>query len=126
MATAARRSHYRRPVIVDSAVYRQGARLPVDCHVHDYDALRAAAEGGEHDFVWVGLFEPDQRRAATTSPTRSACTRSRSRTPSHAHQRPKLERYEGNLFLTSRRSGTSTRTTPSRPARSTCSSATTS
>jgi magnesium transporter len=44
-------------VIVDSAVYRQGERLPVDCRRHDYRALRLAAEG-EHDFVWVGLHEP--------------------------------------------------------------------
>jgi magnesium transporter len=86
-------------VIVDSAVYRRGVRLPVDCHIHDYAALRAAAEGGdEHDFVWVGLYEPshleleDIARAFGLHPlaVEDAVV---------AHQRPKLELYEDNLFL---------------------------
>ncbi len=41
-------------MIVDSAVYRHGARLEVDCHTHDYDELRKAA-ADEAGFVWVGL-----------------------------------------------------------------------
>jgi magnesium transporter len=87
-------------VIVDSAVYRQGQRLPVDCHVHDYQALREAAEGGgEHDFVWVGLYEPSHLELADIAQAfglhplavEDAVV---------AHQRPKLELYEGSLFLT--------------------------
>ncbi len=86
-------------VIVDSAVYRKGRRLPVDCGVHDYGALRAAAAGGGHDFVWVGLYEPshleleDIAHAFGLHPlaVEDAVV---------AHQRPKLELYEGNLFLT--------------------------
>jgi len=86
-------------VIVDSAVYRKGVRLPVDCHVHDYEALRATAAEGEHDFVWVGLYEPshleleDIAAAFGLHPlaVEDAVV---------AHQRPKLELYEGNLFLT--------------------------
>jgi len=86
-------------VIVDSAVYRKGVRLPIDCGVHDYDALRAAAADGEHDFVWVGLYEPshleleDIAKAFGLHPlaVEDAVV---------AHQRPKLELYEGNLFLT--------------------------
>lgn len=86
-------------MIVDSAVYRRGARVPVDCRVHDYDALRQAARGGdEHDFVWVGLYEPshieleDIARAFGLHPlaVEDAVV---------AHQRPKLELYEDNLFL---------------------------
>ena len=86
-------------MIVDSAVYRRGARLPVDCHIHDYAALREAARGGdEHDFVWVGLYEPshleleDIARAFGLHPlaVEDAVV---------AHQRPKLELYEDNLFL---------------------------
>ncbi len=86
-------------VIVDSAVYRKGARLPVDCHVHDYEALRAAAAEGEHDFVWVGLYEPSHVELEEIAlafglhplAVEDAVV---------AHQRPKLELYEGNLFLT--------------------------
>jgi magnesium transporter len=85
-------------VIIDSAVYRKGKRVPVDCHVHDYEALRKAASG-EHDFVWVGLYEPSQlelgdvARAFGLHPlaVEDAVV---------AHQRPKLEQYEGSLFLT--------------------------
>jgi magnesium transporter len=86
-------------VIVDSAVYRKGQRLPVDCPVQDYDALKAAAAEGEHDFVWVGLYEPSQpeldeiAQAFGLHPlaVEDAVV---------AHQRPKLELYEGSLFLT--------------------------
>lgn len=86
-------------MIVDSAVYRKGVRLGVDCHPQDYDALRAVAAEGEHDFVWVGLFEPshdeleDIARAFGLHPlaVEDAVV---------AHQRPKLELYEGSLFLT--------------------------
>ena len=86
-------------MIVDSAVYRKGMRLSVDCHVHDYAALRAAAAEGEHDFVWVGLYEPSHveleeiAQAFGLHPlaVEDAVV---------AHQRPKLELYEGNLFLT--------------------------
>ncbi|RHW25355.1 magnesium and cobalt transport protein CorA [Nocardioides immobilis] len=85
-------------MIVDSAVYRKGERLPVDCHVHDYEALRAAAAEGEHDFVWVGLYEPNQRELDEIAEAfglhplavEDAVV---------AHQRPKLEVYEGSLFL---------------------------
>jgi len=84
-------------VIVDSAVYRHGSRLPVDCHVHDYETLRRnATEGG--DFVWVGLYEPshielnDIADAFGLHPlaVEDAVV---------AHQRPKLETYDGSLFL---------------------------
>ncbi|PWN03886.1 magnesium and cobalt transport protein CorA [Nocardioides silvaticus] len=86
-------------MIVDSAVYRKGVRVPVDCHVHDYDALKAAAAEGEHDFVWVGLYEPGHDELAEIADAfglhplavEDAVV---------AHQRPKLELYEGNLFLT--------------------------
>jgi magnesium transporter len=86
-------------VIVDSAVYRQGKRQPVDCDMHDYEALRTAARGGEHDFVWVGLYEPSHVELADIAEAfglhplavEDAVV---------AHQRPKLELYEDSLFLT--------------------------
>jgi magnesium transporter len=86
-------------VIVDSAVYRKGERVPVDCHVHDYQALRAAAEDGEDDFVWVGLYEPDEHELDDIA-TAFGLHPLSVEDAVHAHQRPKLELYEGNLFLT--------------------------
>jgi magnesium transporter len=90
-------SHYRGLVIVDSAVYRHGARVPVDCHRHDYAALRSAASE-QHDFVWVGLYEPSHMELADIAKAfdlhplavEDAVV---------AHQRPKLEQYEGSLFM---------------------------
>ncbi|GAB4003773.1 magnesium/cobalt transporter CorA [Nocardioides ultimimeridianus] len=84
-------------MIVDSAVYRHGTRLPVDCHVHDYATLRKNASE-EGDFVWVGLYEPshielaDMAEAFGLHPLaiEDAVV---------AHQRPKLETYQGSLFL---------------------------
>ncbi|TWH03921.1 magnesium transporter [Nocardioides sp. J9] len=84
-------------VIVDSAVYRHGVRLPVDCHRQDYRALREAASA-EHDFVWVGLFEPSHDELSDIADAfdlhplavEDAVV---------AHQRPKLERYDDSLFL---------------------------
>jgi magnesium transporter len=84
-------------VIVDSAVYRGGQRVRVDCHDHDYDALRSAAadEGG---FVWVGLYQPSEIELGEVAAAfglhklavEDAFT---------AHQRPKLEQYDDNMFL---------------------------
>ncbi len=84
-------------MIVDSAVYRHGVRLPVDCHMHDYVALREAASE-HHDFVWVGLYEPSQGELSDIAKAfelhplavEDAVV---------AHQRPKLEKYEKSLFL---------------------------
>lgn len=84
-------------MIVDSAVYRHGVRVPVDCHLHDYAALRNAADG-DGDFVWVGLYEPSHIELSEIAEAfglhplavEDAVV---------AHQRPKLERYENSLFL---------------------------
>lgn len=84
-------------MIVDSAVYHQGERIPVDCDAQDYGALRQAAH--EHDgFVWVGLHQPDHLELADIAAAfglhplavEDAVV---------AHQRPKLERYEDSLFM---------------------------
>jgi magnesium transporter len=85
------------PVIVDSAVYRQGVRLPVDCQPQDYAALRAQATG-DGDFVWVGLHQPDQAeldRVAEAFGLHHLAVED----AVMAHQRPKLERYGDSLFL---------------------------
>ena len=46
-------------MIVDSALYRKGQRIEVDCFPHEFDKMRAeATEDG--DFVWVGLYKPSE------------------------------------------------------------------
>ena len=84
-------------MIVDSAVYRDGVRLAVDCHTHDYDALRAAASG-DQDFVWVGLYEPSHLELTAIAEAFGLHTLA-VEDAVKAHQRPKLERYEDSLFL---------------------------
>ena len=84
-------------MIVDSAVYRDGARVPLECHVHDYATMRR--EAAERDgFVWIGLHQPSQDElnevAAAFGLHRLAVEDA-----FKAHQRPKLELYDDSLFL---------------------------
>jgi len=83
-------------VIVDSAVYRDGTRVSVDCDVADLGALRERCEPG--DFVWVGLHEPDARELGEVADAFSLHPLA-VEDAVHAHQRPKLERYDNSLFL---------------------------
>ena len=92
--------HYVGAVIVDSALYRKGERVPVDCETHDYAALLAAA-GEQHDFVWVGLADPTRQEledVATAFGLHPLAVEDALK----ADQRPKLERYGDSLFLTLR------------------------
>ena len=85
-------------VIVDSALYRKGQRVEVDCFPHEFDKFRAEATN-EGDFVWVGLYKPsegelgDVAKAFKLHPLAVEDALK-------AHQRPKLERYDESLFLT--------------------------
>ncbi|MCD4535300.1 magnesium/cobalt transporter CorA [Nocardioides sp. cx-169] len=84
-------------MIIDSAVYRHGARLPVDCPPQDYATLRAQAK--EHgDFVWVGLHEPGEAELKRVADA-FGLHRLAVDDAVAAHQRPKLERYGDHLFL---------------------------
>ena len=86
------------PVIVDSALYRKGQRIEVDCFPHEFDKLRGEATD-DGDFVWVGLYKPsegeldDVAKAFGLHPLAVEDALK-------AHQRPKLERYDDSLFLT--------------------------
>jgi magnesium transporter len=84
-------------VIVDSALYRSGVRVPVDCRPGDLHDLRSrASEPG--DFVWVGLHEPTEvelEDAAIAFGLHHLAVEDAVK----AHQRPKLERYDDGLFL---------------------------
>ena len=84
-------------MIVDSALYRAGVRVPLDVDHQDLGAVRSSCrEPG--DFVWVGLHEPaagELDRVAEIFKLHPLAVED----ALHAHQRPKLERYEDSIFL---------------------------
>ncbi len=84
-------------MIVDSALYRKGVRVPVDCAPHELHDLRARATN-EDDFVWVGLHDPTEAEledVAIAFGLHGLAVED----AVNAHQRPKLERYDDSLFL---------------------------
>ncbi len=84
-------------MIVDSALYRGGVRVPLSPDLTDLAELRERCDT-PGSFVWVGLYEP-------TSEELEACAevfhlhRLAVEDAVNAHQRPKLERYGDSLFL---------------------------
>jgi magnesium transporter len=84
-------------MIVDCALYREGVRVPLEVDSEDLDAVRdARTEGG--GFVWVGLHEPSQAEMDRVSELFGLHPLA-VEDALHAHQRPKLERYDDGLFL---------------------------
>ncbi|MGH3306171.1 MAG: magnesium/cobalt transporter CorA [Nocardioides sp.] len=83
-------------MIVDNALYRKGVRVPVDCEISDLAAVRERC--GPDDFVWVGLHEPEQSELDAVAEIFGLHPLA-VEDAVKAHQRPKLERYEDNLFL---------------------------
>ena len=84
-------------MIVDSALYRDGVRIPMTCAKDDLASVRASAEE-PGDFVWVGLHEPVEGELAAVAkifPLHPLAVED----ALHAHQRPKLERYDDGIFL---------------------------
>jgi magnesium transporter len=83
-----------RRVIVDCAIYEDGRRRngSVDIH-HAYSACR---QGGK--FAWIGMYEPTEeefdslRREFDLHPLAVEDA-------IHAHERPKLEVFEGTVFI---------------------------
>lgn len=84
-------------MIVDSALYRKGVRVPVDCRPQDLNDIRAKITG-DGDFVWVGLHDPtaaELEDVALAFGLHELAVEDAVK----AHQRPKLERYDESLFL---------------------------
>ncbi|WP_323793409.1 magnesium/cobalt transporter CorA [Nocardioides sp.] len=84
-------------MIVDSAVYRGGTRLTLECASHDYAEMRASAEADD-GFVWLGLHEPSQDELADVADA-FGLHRLAVEDAFKAHQRPKVEAYDDFLFL---------------------------
>ncbi|CAA9394169.1 magnesium/cobalt transporter CorA [uncultured Nocardioides sp.] len=83
-------------MIVDSALYRDGVRVPVDCEVADLAAMRRRVDPG--DFVWVGLHEPTAEELDEVAEAFGLHPLA-VEDALKAHQRPKLEPYGDGLFL---------------------------
>ncbi|MFD4367877.1 magnesium/cobalt transporter CorA [Rhodococcus sp. NPDC058521] len=81
--------------IVDCAVYVDGRRLPGK-YTHE-SALAEVRERGE-GFVWLGLLAPDEDQMARVAST-YGLHELMVEDAVHAHQRPKLERYDEVVFL---------------------------
>jgi magnesium transporter len=84
-------------MIVDCALYRDGVRVPLDVTGDDLGAVRSV-QRQPGDFVWVGLHEPEQKeldRVTELFDLHPLAVED----ALHAHQRPKLERYDDALFL---------------------------
>jgi magnesium transporter len=85
--------------LVDCGVYVEGHRLP---GTYGYAAalskVREIELTGHESFVWIGLHEPDvdhMQEVADVFGLHSLAVED----AVHAHQRPKLERYDETLFL---------------------------
>ncbi|WNG86232.1 magnesium/cobalt transporter CorA [Mycobacterium sp. ITM-2016-00317] len=85
--------------MVDCGVYCEGHRLPGKLtHAAALTRVHELEAQGRPAFVWIGLHEPDAQQMQAVAdvfgldglPVEDAV---------HAHQRPKLERYDDMLFL---------------------------
>ncbi len=84
-------------MIVDNALYRDGERLDLGLETSDLAGVRAKATG-PHDFVWVGLHDPDSHELDAIADLYDLHELAVEDAIS-AHQRPKVERYADSLFI---------------------------
>ncbi|MEE2034317.1 magnesium and cobalt transport protein CorA [Rhodococcus chondri] len=81
--------------VVDCAVYVEGHRLPGR---YTHSAALAEVRRRGTGFVWLGLHQPDEHQMASVART-FGLHELAVEDAVHAHQRPKLERYDDLLFL---------------------------
>jgi len=84
-------------VIVDSALYRNGERVDLACHPHEFSVMREGVHA-DGDFVWLGLYRPSERELGEVAEAFGLHPLAVEDALS-AHQRPKLERYGDVMFL---------------------------
>ncbi|REF01016.1 magnesium and cobalt transport protein CorA [Thermomonospora umbrina] len=82
-------------MIVNKAIYREGRREDIDGDISD--AVDAARDQGRC-FVWIGMHEPTAEEFALVSDELMLHPLA-VEDAVHAHQRPKLERYDDTLFV---------------------------
>lgn len=81
--------------VVDCAVYRDGARVTFERNLTPHEAIRQVRRDG--GFVWIGLHEPSESEFAGIA-AEFGLHPLAVEDAVHAHQRPKLERYDDTLF----------------------------
>jgi len=85
--------------MVDCGVYVEGQRLPGKyTHAGALAKAREFEHQGKEAFVWIGLHEPDEHQMQTVADV-FGLHELAVEDAVHAHQRPKLERYDKTLFL---------------------------
>jgi magnesium transporter len=85
--------------MVDCGVYCDGERLPGKyTHAAALDKVRELERANKKAFVWIGLHEPDHHQMQAVADV-FGLHELAVEDAVHAHQRPKLERYDKTLFL---------------------------
>ena len=85
--------------MVDCGVYAEGSRLPGKyTHAAALSKVRELELDGVKAFVWIGLHEPDDHQMQAVADV-FGLHELAVEDAVHAHQRPKLERYDDTLFL---------------------------
>jgi magnesium transporter len=85
--------------MVDCGVYCDGERLPGKyTHAAALAKVRELESAGKKAFVWIGLHEPDEHQMQAVADV-FGLHELAVEDAVHAHQRPKLERYDKTLFL---------------------------
>lgn len=84
---------------VDCGIYCEGTRLPGKyTHAAAQGKVQELRGDGREAFVWIGLHEPDEHQMQAIAEEFSLHELA-VEDAVHAHQRPKLERYDNTLFL---------------------------
>jgi magnesium transporter len=85
--------------MVDCGVYVDGVRLPgAYTHADAVAKVQEIRQTGQDAFAWIGLHEPDEHQMHDVAEAFGLHPLA-AEDAVHAHQRPKLERYDDNLFL---------------------------
>jgi magnesium transporter len=91
-----------RPVsraMVDCGVYVDGVRLPgTYTHADARAKVHELQQTSQDAFAWIGLHEPDEHQMQDVAEVFGLHPLA-TEDAVHAHQRPKLERYDDDLFL---------------------------
>jgi magnesium transporter len=86
-------------MIVDCAVYEDGKRREGNLELHQaYEAGRDNGDGSQGRFVWIGLKEPSPEEFESVA-AEFHLHELAVEDAIKAHQRPKLEVYDGTLFV---------------------------
>ena len=85
--------------MVDCGVYVNGVRQHgTYTHADALSKAREVEQTGQDAFVWIGLHEPDEHQMQDVAEVFGLHALA-AEDAVHAHQRPKLERYDETLFL---------------------------